>query len=97
MTTGRFSPDSVNVRRNEVVRIVLVNNDTQDHEIVIGGTRTHERLVAQPGGDHGGTVVPPGETREFEYTFGPTATELTYACHLDSFYAQGMRGTITVA
>lgn len=96
-----FAPNTLTFPANTTVRFTLVNQDTVDHEFVVGSEavqQEHAMKAAQ--GDHGmhdptRAAVPAGKTVEFSYTFGAPAM-LMVGCHVAGHYALGMRGTITI-
>ena len=83
------------------VTFVIKNTGTGEHEFYLGDEATqsaHEQEMVDSGMAHGetdGVSVPPGETKEFTYTF-TKAGETLAGCHVAGHYAAGMKAAITV-
>ena len=99
----RFTPDRLQVKQGETVRIVLMNNGAVLHEFVLGSKAEldkHAALMARfPTMEHDAPYmahVPPGKTGEIVWTFN-RAGEFEFACLIAGHYQGGMVGTIVVA
>jgi uncharacterized cupredoxin-like copper-binding protein len=97
-----FVPSTLTVAAGETVLFVIHNDDSIDHEFVIGDAAeqaAHEREMASMPGmvmEHpNGVAVAPGATAKLAWTFGKAGT-LTYACHVSGHFAAGMLGRLTV-
>jgi len=98
----RFTPDRIEVRQGETVRLRVRNTGRVMHELVIG---TPQELAAHaqqmrkhPGMEHDEpymTHVAPGKTGEIIWTFN-RAGEFEFACLIAGHYEAGMKGTIRV-
>ena len=83
------------------VTFVIKNTGTGEHEFYLGdeaAQAAHEQEMVDSGMAHGetdGVSVPPGETKEFTYTF-TNAGETLAGCHVAGHYAAGMKAAITV-
>jgi len=83
------------------VTFVIKNTGTGEHEFYLGdeaAQAAHEQDMVDSGMAHGetdGVSVPPGETKEFTYTFTKAGETLT-GCHVAGHYAAGMKAAITV-
>ncbi len=93
-----FLPERINVRPNEEVEFVIINQDPIDHEFIIGPPETH--AIHERGEPHfhtgavqGEVTVPAGATVETTWTFGPSGSaDVVYGCHLAGHWAYGMHG-----
>lgn len=99
----RFTPDRLEVRQGETVRIVLKNAGSQLHEFVLGTKAEldeHAALMVRfPGMEHDEPYmahVPPGKTGEIVWTFN-RAGEFDFACLIAGHYQAGMVGKVSVA
>ena len=99
----RFSPDTIEVRQGDTVRLVMKNTGKLMHELVIGTKQDldeHAALMLKfPGMEHDEPYmahVPPGETGEIVWTFNRPG-RFDFACLVAGHYQYGMRGTIVVA
>jgi uncharacterized cupredoxin-like copper-binding protein len=98
----RFEPASVNVRRGDTVRLVLVNEGAVLHEMVLGTVQTlkehRETMKKHPGMSHdepGAAHVKPGATGEIVWRF-TQAGEFQFACLLPGHFEAGMVGKVIV-
>ncbi|MGE3347749.1 MAG: cupredoxin domain-containing protein [Ramlibacter sp.] len=99
----RFTPDKVEVKQGETVRLVIQNKGRLLHELVIGNRKDldeHAALMVRfPGMEHDEPYmahVPPGKTGEIVWTFN-RAGQFDFACLIAGHYQAGMVGKITVA
>jgi uncharacterized cupredoxin-like copper-binding protein len=102
LDTMRFSPDKVNVREGETVRIVLKNVGTMLHELVIGTPdvlQEHAKMMIKfPNMEHDEPYmvhVNPGKSGEIVWKCN-RAGSFEYACLIAGHYAAGMKGVLTV-
>lgn len=103
MTDGmRFSPDRIEVREGETVRLVVRNGGKMLHELVIGTTQeleAHAELMRRfPDMEHDEPYmahVKPGATGALVWNFN-RAGEFQFACLVAGHYQAGMKGTILV-
>ena len=103
MTDGmRFTPDHIEVKRGETVRIVARNDGKMLHEIVIGTKNELDEHAAMmlkfPDMQHDEPYmahVPPGKVGEIVWTFN-RAGEFDFACLIPGHYQAGMAGKISV-
>ncbi len=98
----RFTPDRIEVRQGETVRLRVRNTGQVMHELVIGTPQelaAHaETMLKHPGMEHDEpymTHVAPGRTGEIIWTFN-RAGEFEFACLIAGHFQAGMKGTITV-
>jgi uncharacterized cupredoxin-like copper-binding protein len=98
----RFTPDRIEVRQGETVRIVVRNTGKVMHEFVIGNRQelaAHAELMKRfPDMEHDEPYmahVPPGRTGEIVWTFN-RAGDFEFACLIAGHFQAGMRGTIKV-
>ena len=99
----RFTPDRIEVRQGETLRISLRNNGKILHEMVIGTKKVldeHAALMVKfPNMEHDEPYmahIPPGKTGEIIWTFNKTG-EFDFACLIAGHYQAGMKGTIKVS
>lgn len=99
---SRFMPGTMDVKRGETIRFVIVNRDPIAHEFVLGDAAAqaaHEQeMAAMPGmpmDDPNGIAVAAGKTASLVWTF-TRAGKLQYACHLPGHYRLGMFGWLTI-
>lgn len=100
--TMRFTPDRIEVREGETVRLRVKNSGQVLHELVIG-TRAdldaHAEMMARhPGMEHDEphmTHVKSGATGEVVWNFNRPG-EFDFACLIPGHYQAGMVGTIRV-
>ncbi len=98
----RFTPDRIEVRQGETVRIVVRNQGKLRHEFVMGmkvELDAHAALMAKfPDMEHDEPYmahVAPGKTGEIVWTFN-RAGEFDFACLMAGHYQAGMVGKIRV-
>ena len=98
----RFTPDSLNVKQGETVRLRLKNNGKIPHEFVLGTkaeiTEHAELMKKNPEMEHAdanAARVAPGKTGEIIWQF-TKAGEFLYACLIPGHWDAGMQGTVTV-
>ncbi len=98
----RFTPDRIEVRQGETVRLRVRNSGRVMHELVIGTPQelaAHAEMMRKhPGMEHDEpymTHVAPGKTGEIIWTFN-RAGEFEFACLIAGHFQAGMKGTITV-
>jgi uncharacterized cupredoxin-like copper-binding protein len=98
----RFTPDRIEVRQGETVRLRVRNAGRVMHELVIGTPlelAAHaEMMLKHPGMEHDEpymTHVAPGKTGEIIWTFN-RAGEFEFACLIAGHFQAGMKGTINV-
>ncbi len=101
--TMRFTPDSLQVRLGETVRLRVHNDGRVMHELVLGTPQElaeHARLMEKfPNMEHDEPYmahVAAGRRGEIIWHFN-RAGEVHFACLLPGHYTAGMRGLITVA
>lgn len=98
----RFTPDHIEVRQGETVRLVHRNAGKVMHEFVLGTKKEldeHAALMKKfPGMEHDEPYmahVAPRKTGEIVWTFN-RAGEFDYACLIPGHYEAGMVGTVKV-
>ena len=98
----RFTPDKIDVREGDTIKIVLKNNGKLLHELVIGTKKEldeHAALMMKfPGMEHDEPYmahVAPGKTGEIIWTFN-RAGEFDFACLIAGHFQAGMVGKIIV-
>jgi len=98
----RFSPDRIEVREGETVRLAVRNAGKLLHELVIGTPKELEEHAAlmrkHPGMEHDEpymTHVKPGAKGELVWNFN-RAGEFQFACLIPGHFEAGMKGTIVV-
>lgn len=98
----RFTPDRLEVKEGETVRIVIRNQGKLMHEFVIGTKRTldeHAALMVKfPNMEHDEPYmahVGPGKTGQIVWTFN-RAGDFDFACLIAGHYQAGMVGKIKV-
>jgi uncharacterized cupredoxin-like copper-binding protein len=99
----RFTPDRIDVREGETVRLSLVNAGRKLHELVIGTKQeldAHAALMLRfPDMEHDEPYmahVPAGQRGEIVWTFNRVG-EFDFACLIPGHYQAGMVGRIVVA
>ena len=99
----RFTPNKIDVKQGETVKIVLKNEGKVLHEMVIGTKKEldeHAALMLKfPNMEHDEPYmahVPVGKTGEIIWTFNRVG-EFDFACLVAGHYQGGMVGKITVA
>ena len=100
--TMRFTPDAIEVRQGETVRLVMKNDGKLLHELVIGTKPVLEEhaalMVKFPDMEHDEPYmahVPAGKTGEIIWTFN-RAGDFDFACLIAGHYSAGMVGKIKV-
>jgi uncharacterized cupredoxin-like copper-binding protein len=98
----RFSPDRIEVKEGETVKLVIRNAGKMLHELVIGTKKeldAHAELMKKhPGMEHDEpwmAHVGPGKTATMVWRFN-RAGEFRYACLIAGHYEAGMVGTVVV-
>ena len=98
----RFTPDRIEVRQGETVRLVPTNNGLVMHEFVLGTKKEldeHAALMKKfPDMEHDEPYmahVPAGKQGEIIWTFNRSG-EFDFACLLPGHYEAGMVGKIKV-
>jgi len=99
----RFTPDRLQVKRGETVKLVVTNGGQVLHELVIGTKKAfdeHAAMMAKHAGmehdDPDKIQVAPGKTGELVWKFN-RAGEFDFACLVPGHYEAGMVGKIKVA
>ncbi len=99
----RFSPDKMDFKQGDTLKLVLRNDGKQLHEFVIGTRKEledHAALMLKfPTMEHSEPYmahVPPGKTGQIIWTFNK-AGNFEFACLIAGHFQAGMVGTITVA
>ncbi|MFN4349862.1 MAG: cupredoxin domain-containing protein [Hylemonella sp.] len=98
----RFTPDRIEVKQGETVRLRIQNKGQLLHELVIGTPAelaAHaEQMLKHPGMEHDEpymTHVKPGQRGEIIWTFN-RAGQFEFACLIAGHFQAGMKGSITV-
>ena len=98
----RFTPDQLQVKRGETVRLILQNDGQVMHEFVLGTEKAldeHAALMLRfPGMQHDEPYMAhlaPGQRGEIVWTFN-NADEFDFACLIAGHYQAGMRGKVRV-
>lgn len=98
----RFSPDSLNFRRGETVRLHVINTGKLEHEFVLGTQAEideHAKLMRQMPGmvhaDASSARVKPGQSADIVWQFS-RAGKFLYACLIPGHREAGMLGHVTV-
>jgi uncharacterized cupredoxin-like copper-binding protein len=99
----RFTPDSIEVKQGETVKLVVRNAGQLMHEFVIGTKKENDEHAALmqkfPNMEHDEPYmahVAPGKTGEIVWTFNRTGS-FDFACLIAGHYQAGMVGKIKVA
>ena len=99
----RFTPDKIEIKQGETVRIAITNAGTMLHEMVIGTKKEladHAAMMVKfPNMEHDEPYmahVPAGKKGEIIWTFNK-AGEFEFACLIAGHYSSGMVGKIMVA
>ena len=99
----RFTPDKIEVKQGETIKIVLKNEGKMLHEFVIGTKKEldeHAALMVKfPTMEHDEPYmahVPVGKTGAIIWTFN-RAGNFDFACLIAGHYQAGMVGKISVA
>jgi uncharacterized cupredoxin-like copper-binding protein len=100
--TMRFTPDRIEVRQGETVRLVMRNSGKVMHELVLGNKKELEEHAALmlkfPNMEHSEPYmahVAPGKTGEIIWTFNRPG-DFDFACLIAGHYQAGMTGKIKV-
>ena len=98
----RFTPDRLEVKRGETVKLVVKNSGQMLHELVIGTKKEldeHAALMMKfPNMEHDEPYmahVKPGKRGELVWTFNRPG-QFEFACLVAGHYQAGMVGKITV-
>jgi len=98
----RFTPDHIEVKQGETVRLRLRNDGKIMHELVLGTPRelaAHaQQMLRHPAMEHDEPYmahVPPARRGEIIWTFN-RAGEFEFACLIAGHFQAGMKGRITV-
>ena len=98
----RFSPDTLEIKRGEIVRFVAKNSGKVMHEMVLGTMKElkeHAELMKKhPGMEHDEPYmahVAPGKTENIVWQF-TRAGEFYYGCLIPGHFEAGMIGKIVV-
>jgi uncharacterized cupredoxin-like copper-binding protein len=99
----RFTPDRLEIRQGETVRLRVRNAGKLDHELVLGTRPALEAHAAQMQQatpmvhheDEAGVEVRPGRRGELLWHFN-RAGDFHYACLLPGHYQAGMIGSLRV-
>ena len=99
----RFTPEKIDVKQGETIRLVIKNAGKIMHEMVIGTKKDldeHAALMVKfPTMEHEEPYmahVGPGKTGEIIWTFNKPGS-FDFACLIAGHYQAGMTGKITVA
>jgi len=104
MTEMAFTPDSIDVKAGETVRLRFHNSGLAVHEAVIGDLALQEEHAEEMAGtamhhedsdESEPLVVAVGETGDLVYTAG-TAGTLIIGCHQPGHWDAGMRADLTI-
>ncbi len=100
--TMRFTPDSIDVKQGDTVKLVIKNTGGVMHELVIGTKQEldeHAALMVKfPNMEHDEPYmahVAPGKTGEIIWTFNKPG-DFDFACLIAGHYQAGMVGKIKV-
>ena len=98
----RFTPDKIEVKQGETIKIVIKNSGAVMHEFVLGTKKELEEhaalMVKFPNMEHDEPYmahVAPGKTGEIIWTFN-RAGDFDFACLIAGHYAAGMVGKVKV-
>ncbi|HEY0845074.1 MAG TPA: cupredoxin family protein [Noviherbaspirillum sp.] len=98
----RFVPDTVEVRQDEIVKLIVTNKGRMLHELVIGtpsDLKEHAEMMRKfPGMEHDEPHmlhVRSGKSGQLAWQFN-RAGEFSFACLLPGHYEAGMVGKIIV-
>ena len=101
--TMRFTPNKIEVKQGETVRIAITNPGVMLHVLVIGTKKEladHAAMMVKfPNMEHDEPYmahVPAGKKGEIVWTFNKVG-EFEFACLIAGHYSSGMVGKITVA
>ena len=100
--TMRFTPDKLDIKQGETIKLVIKNNGTMLHEMVIGTKKDLDEhaamMVKFPGMEHDEPYmahVAPGKSGQIIWTFNKPGS-FDFACLIAGHYQAGMVGKITV-
>lgn len=100
--TMRFSPENLNVKQGETVRLVVRNNGKIRHELTLGtiaDLKEHAALMLKhPNMQHTDpnmVQVEPGEVKEVVWKFSK-AGKVDFACLQPGHFEAGMKGLVQV-
>jgi uncharacterized cupredoxin-like copper-binding protein len=98
----RFTPERIEIRRGETVRLHVHNAGKIRHELVIGTPQAlaahAEQMLRHPDMEHDEpymTHVEPGQRGEIIWTFNRSG-EFEFACLIAGHYQAGMKGALIV-
>lgn len=98
----RFSPQTLEIQRGEIVRLQVKNSGKTMHEMVLGTMaelKQHAKLMRKhPGMEHDEPYmahVAPGKTERIVWNFSQPG-EFYYGCLVPGHFDAGMIGKITV-
>ena len=98
----RFTPDKLDVKQGETLKLVVKNDGKVMHEFVLGTKKVldeHAALMVKfPTMEHDEPYmvhVPPGKTGQIIWSFNKTGT-FDFACLIAGHYQAGMVGKVTV-
>lgn len=98
----RFTPEKINVKLNETVKFVVMNNGKLLHEFVIGTPAeliNHAKMMEKfPTMEHDAPYmahVDSGKSGDIIWNFN-RAGQFEFACLLPGHFQAGMKGTIVV-
>ena len=99
----RFTPDKIEVKQGETVKLIIKNSGAVMHEFVLGTKNELEEhaalMVKFPNMEHDEPYmahVPAGKTAEIIWTFNRPGN-FDFACLIAGHYQAGMVGKITVS
>ena len=99
----RFTPDKIEVKQGETVKLIIKNSGAVMHEFVLGTKKELEEHAALmlkfPNMEHDEpnmAHVPAGKTAEIIWTFNRPGN-FDFACLIAGHYQAGMVGKITVS
>lgn len=97
-----FTPKSWSFKKGQIVRFVVTNKGSLNHEFSIGNhaemLEHDEMMKAMPNMQHeqGNAIsLKPGETKDLTWSFTDTGI-FEAACNIPGHYESGMKSTITV-
>lgn len=97
-----FEPATLNFKKDETVRLVLINKGETDHEFVMDsheGNMEHKAAMAKyPDMEHAdpnAIRLDPGKSGEIIWTFAQPGT-FEFACLIPGHYEAGMKGDLVV-
>lgn len=98
----RFTPDRIEVRQGETVKLVVKNGGKMLHELVLGTKQaldSHAQMMVKfPGMEHDEphmVHVKPAKSEPLVWNFN-RAGEFQFACLIPGHYQAGMVGTVVV-